>query len=206
MNLKNTLCRHTSALKLAAMALSILLLQACAGNAPRKPASLSASIMSPFQNLDPGYSFLQEINGSGLTRNIVWVYKGEEDGLYRWDLFRDSNTDGDPWQTQWFNEHGAMVRYEQSLSTATWSPHNCFRVIGECEFQYTDPYGFENAYVREGSFDGRTWSYKLYRLNEDNRHLISNGDVRFNQAGIEVFHESYMDNNGHQIARVTRFF
>lgn len=207
MTLKTALNFKTVNIRFAGLALAILLIQSCASNAPVRTGSpMPSSIELPFQNLTPGFSYLQEVTGPGVTRNIVWVYIGREDDLYRWDLFRGGNTEGEPWQAQWLTEHGAIVKYEQSLSSAQWSPHNCFRVIGECEFQYTDPYGYENSYVRDGSFDGRTWSYQLFRIAGENRDLITNGEVRFNQAGIEIFHEYYTGNNGYQISKVTQFF
>ncbi len=202
--------RNTPRIKPKTATLSVLLIGAvltgCASNTPKNVHVLPNNIEYPFQDLRPGYSYLQEISGPGVTREITWVFAGKEHGLYRWNLFLKDNVDGAPSEVQWLNERGALVKYLKSDKQVKWEPHNCFRVIGSCEFTFTDPYGYENNYIREGSFDGRSWTYQLYRIEPENRDLITNGEVRFSNSGIEIFHEYFTKNNGHQISKVTEFF
>ena len=180
-------------------ALGVLALQSCASGPSIRSNSLST--------LAPGYSYLQEITGPGRTREVRWEYTGTEQGLNRWDLYLHDIAGDTPWKTVWLNQSGSMVRYEKDSKTVRWEPHDCFRVVGECEFRYTDSYGYENTYIRNGRFQGDSWAYDLYRVENNERALLTNGEARFNDYGVEIFHEYHTtSNNGYQISRVTEFY
>ncbi len=197
--------RHNHAIQFRAVLtlLAVGLITACANTDKLRSAKLT---QPPFINLQPGYSYLQEVTGPGPLRQITWVFMGQEDSLYRWELYRGRDTDAKPWQIQWLNTNGAAVKYSQARNNAQWKPHNCFRVIGECSFSYTDTYGVENQYLRNGRSDGRSWTYQLFRVDSEARDLITNGTARFDQNGIEIFHEYFTNNNGHQLSKVTEVF
>ncbi|HBR95809.1 MAG TPA: hypothetical protein DD979_00310 [Gammaproteobacteria bacterium] len=186
-----------------AVAASALLLQACASQPAYGTGVPNAQSIT---DITPGFSYLQEISGPGVTRDVVWVFNGRDENLYRWDLYFKRNSDGAPWKTVWLNEKGAMVRYEKAGNTVSWTPHDCFRVVGECNFQYTDAYGFKNSYVRQGEFNGDTWHYDLFLIEDDKRLLVTNGMAKFNREGVEIFHEYHTSNNGYQLSEVKRFF
>jgi len=190
--------------KLFISTLFIGALSACA-SAP-KPLPNLEQINRPFTDIEVGYSYLQQISGPGATRQITWVYQGQEDNLYRWNLYRDSDITATPWRVQWYNNEGSSVKQQYAKNTAKWKPHNCFRVIGECSFVYEDNYGIENSYIRESQFDGKVWSYQLFSLRGESRSLISNGHAEFNLQGIEIFHEYFTNNNGHQLSQVTQIY
>ena len=204
MNLKNR-SQNTRFLKISlstplvlVAAISTLMLQACATGSSNRSETPTAIV--------PGYSYLQEITGPGRTREVRWEYTGTEQGLNRWDLYLHDLAGDTPWKTVWLNQSGSMVRYEKDSKTVRWEPHDCFRVVGECEFRYTDSYGYENTYVRSGRFNGDSWAYDLYRIEDNERALLTNGEARFNDFGVEIFHEYHTSNNGYQISRVTEFY
>ena len=182
-----------------AAAVGTLCLQSCTSGP-------SSQIDDSLAGIVPGYSYLQEITGPGLTREVRWEYSGSEEGLNRWNLFLPHQAGNTPWKTVWVNRSGAMVRYKKDSKIVSWEPHDCFRVVGECEFKYTDSFGFENKFVRNGQFDGNSWTYDLYRVENNERALLTNGEVRFNDFGVEIFHEYHTSNNGYQISRVTEFY
>ncbi len=190
--------RHPFLMAIAALA-STLFLQSCASTSRN-------DLNKEIEGIKPGYSYLQEISGPGVTRELKWVFSGIEDNLNRWDLYFGNLADSKPWKTVWLNESGATVRYEKGSKTVSWEPHDCFRVVGECEFKYIDIYGYENSFLRTGTFNGDSWIYDLYRINDDERALITNGKAKFNKFGIEVFHEYFTSNNGYQISRVKQFY
>ncbi len=185
-------------------AIFISTLTACASN-NKEMVNLS-HIAQPFRLLEPGHSYIQRISGPGAIRDITWVFKGEENMLYRWDLYRNGNTEGSAWRTHWYNTNGSSVRQQESKATGSWSPHNCFRVLGECSFTYKDDFGIEKNYIRQSSFDGKVWTYQLFRVEEESRSLVTNGEAQFDLNGIEIFHEYFTNNNGHQLSKVTKIF
>lgn len=189
--------------KTSLILLSIITVQGCVSAPPTNTNLLPFNVEFPHDEMTPGYSFVQEVTGPGVTREIIWVYAGQDDNLYRWDLFLDNTQRETPWQIQWMTRNGALVKYTQANNTANWNPHNCFRKLGECHFTYTDPYGFKNDYVRQGKYDGTQWQYNLYRVGEGGRELFTNGVVKFDKNGLELFHEYFTSNNGHQVSRIT---
>lgn len=189
--------------KAGLVVMSVFAVQGCVSAPPTNNNLLPFKVEFPHDEINPGYSFVQEVSGPGVTREIIWTYAGQEDNLYRWNLFLSHSQRDTPWQIQWMTRNGSLVRYTQANNTAKWSPHNCFRKLGECHFSYTDPYGFTNDYVRQGKYDGKQWQYNLYRLEQGERELFTNGIVEFDKNGLELFHEYFTSNNGHQVSRIT---
>ncbi len=179
----------------------ICVIAACATN--KKESANLTQISHPFRLLKPGFSYLQHISGTGASRDIFWVFKGKEGKLFRWDLFQNRDTTGEPWRVQWYNSSGSSVRQRQAKATANWNPHNCFRVLGECSFVYSDDFGIASEYVRKSSFNGKNWVYQLYRVVNESHALVTRGEARFDVNGIEIFHEYFTSNNGHQLSKVT---
>ncbi len=196
-----TLLKYST--KTGLILLAVAAVQGCVSTPPINNNLLPFSVEFPHDNMQPGYSFVQEVTGPGVTREIIWEYAGQENDLYRWNLFLDNKQRETPWQIQWMTRNGALVKYTQANNTANWSPHNCFRKLGECHFTYTDPYGFANDYVRQGKYDGKQWKYDLFRIQEGERELFTNGVVQFDKNGLEYYHEYFTSNNGHQVSRIT---
>jgi hypothetical protein len=191
--------------KMCSLIIVLGFLSACAST-KSQPTSMPRGVSLPYTSLIAGYSYLQEVSGPGVTRHIKWVYTGLENNLHRWDLFRNFGSGDEPWQTQWFNKEGASIKFSQANNSALWEPHNCFRVVGDCEFSYTNFYGSAKNYKRVGRYNGKTWSYKLFRAEPSNTDLVSSGEVRFNRNGVVVYHEYFTQNNGHQLSQLKKVY
>ena len=179
------------------------LMSGCASSG--KPRVGAEAFDAPFSQLSEGDSYLETITGPGVTRNVTNVYRGRSNALHRWDLYLNNNQEK-IWQTRWYNTDGALVQIDQRGNRERWSPNDCFRVVGECEFSYTDAYGFTNRYLRKGERKGNRYSYELLRYESDGLSPFSSGTATFNADGILVNHEFYTGTNGYQRSQVVEFY
>ena len=161
---------------------------------------------APFSQLQKGDSYLETISGPGVTRNVTHVYRGRSNAFHRWDLYLDKDGLEEAWQTRWYDAKGALVQIEQHGNRERWAPNDCFRVVGDCEFTYTDFYGFTNRYLRKGERKGNRYSYELLRYEANGLSPFSSGTARFNADGIMLSHEFYTGANGYQRSQVVQFY
>ncbi|MDO6460453.1 hypothetical protein Q4485_07090 [Granulosicoccaceae sp. 1_MG-2023] len=183
---------------------TLLLLSGCAGTGKSRVGA--EALEAPFSNLPVDFSYQEIISGPGVTRSIRHVYRGLSNALHRWDLYLARGDGNTVWQTRWYNREGALVQIDQNGNQESWSPHDCFLVEGECEFSYTDAYGFTNRYLRIGERKGNRYSYDLQRYEANGLTEFSSGDAVLNADGIVIKHEFYTGSNGYQRSEVTGFY
>lgn len=76
------------------------------------------------------------------SRGLTWVneYLGKAGSYYVWE-YRDA-ADGELLETEYYNENGILHhRVYPDGNGRTFMPHRCIRVLGRCEFEYTNTQG-----------------------------------------------------------------
>jgi hypothetical protein len=142
-------------------------------------ASLISCVMSVASAQDISIKMDQIVAGSYLMMEqngsrLFHVFRGAGQGGYVVDIVMDSDPNA-PRQSRWTRtKDGNATQIEiTDGNTVRFEPHNCQRVVGQCQFTAIGP-DYRTTVIRINTLTSNGFDYKVYSISADGEPTLFN--------------------------------